>query len=226
MSLNYPVSKIYWLWLPIIMIFIQIVIELSFSNNVLAKIHSENGPHELLQFLIMVCAFLVSAAILLKSDLIGKLWLKIWVGIATICCFYVSVEEVSWGQHFLEWGTPEYWANLNDQGETNIHNISSWLDQKPRILLEVGVVIGGLIIPAINKIKPNILPKEFTIIYPHPVLSITAGLFLILKIIDKAQDRNIFLFERVSEVQELYIFYFVLLYMFILRQRINNQQDH
>src|SRR3546814_4167282 len=51
-------------------------------------------------------------------------------------------EEASWGQHYAGWLTPDNWQALNDQGETNLHNTSSWLDQKPRTLLEIGVIVG------------------------------------------------------------------------------------
>lgn len=219
------ISKIYWLWFPMILIGIQIVLEVTLPSEILSQLHTENGPHEIIQFLFLVAAFMVSVQTLLTSDFSNCLWLRLWVGIAAICCFYVAGEEISWGQHFLKWGTPEYWVTLNDQGETNFHNTSSWLDQKPRVLLEVGVVIGGLIIPFILKVKPNVLPKQFAIIYPHPVLGVTAGLFLTLKLIDKLEDIDILIFERISEVEELYLFYFVLLYMLILRKRIKCKKE-
>lgn len=48
-----------------------------------------------------------------------------------LMCGVIAGEEASWGQHFLGWSTPESWNELNDQHETNLHNIGSWADQKP-----------------------------------------------------------------------------------------------
>ena len=35
----------------------------------------------------------------------------------------VAMEEVSWGQHLFGWSTPEDWAQINRQRETNLHNL-------------------------------------------------------------------------------------------------------
>ncbi|MCB9982820.1 MAG: hypothetical protein H6861_03965 [Rhodospirillales bacterium] len=50
---------------------------------------------------------------------------------------------------------------MNDQNETNLHNISSRFDQKPRLILLVGVVVGGLIIPALQHFKSKRVPQIF-----------------------------------------------------------------
>lgn len=192
--------------------------------NILAELHSETGPHEFIEFLFLVAAFFI-ALISLKHTY-GKYdtWLVIWIGLAALCCFYVAGEEVSWGQHLLKWSTPEYWAHINDQHETNLHNTSSWLDQKPRLLLLIGVVIGGLIIPALKKYKPTLLPEKFSIIYPPAILGVTAAFAISVNILDKIWEgfTGTSLLTRGSEVEELYLFYFVLLYLFILRKRILN----
>jgi hypothetical protein len=132
----------------------------------------------------------------------------------------VAGEETSWGQHIFNWSTPDYWATINDQRETNIHNMSSWFDQKPRLMLELGVVIGGLIIPLLLRFKPHLLPKKFSIIYPTIGFIITALIFTVLKIADQMEDYGLRFMTRISEVEEIFIFYFVSLYMLLMRQRI------
>lgn len=213
------VYKILWLWLPIAVLIAQIVLEFSVPGDVLSVLHSENGPHELAQFVIISCAFVVAVLTLARAYQYN-FYVGIWMSVAALCCFYVSAEEVSWGQHFFNWSTPEYWENINDQAETNLHNTSSWLDQKPRIALELGVVIGGLVIPMLMQFRPGVLPVRFAMIYPPPALMVTAGVFVFLKIIDKADVFGVNIFKRVSEVQELYLFYFVLLYLWMLRGKL------
>lgn len=90
---------------------------------------------------------------------IVALWLLAW----TLACLYFAGEEASWGQWYFKWGTPEHIAALNDQAETNLHNMSTWLDQKPRALVELFIFIAGLLIPLwrwINKGR-RVLVKGF-----------------------------------------------------------------
>ncbi|GAB3376805.1 hypothetical protein [Azotobacter armeniacus] len=70
-------------------------------------------------------------------------WLLAW----SLACVYFAGEEVSWGQWYFGWSTPDFLARVNDQGETNLHNMSSWLDQKPRLLVELFLLTGGFLIP-------------------------------------------------------------------------------
>lgn len=212
--------KFMWLWLPLLVIAVQVCLEALLPAQTLSVMHSESGPHEFVQFIIILMAFFSSITMLPLVNIKNSPWLSVWIGLAALSCFYVAGEEVSWGQHIMNWSTPDYWNQLNDQGETNLHNTSSWLDQKPRLILEIGVVIGGIIIPLLMKLKPNFLPERFNIIYPSGVLCVTAGIFLALKIADKADMFGVQLFVRGSEVQELYLFYFVLLYCIMLRKRL------
>jgi hypothetical protein len=38
--------------------------------------------------------------------------------------FFAAGEEISWGQRLFGWATPESLAEINRQGETNIHNLA------------------------------------------------------------------------------------------------------
>lgn len=214
-------SKIWWLYVPVTVFFIQVILEWVFDAPTLSRMHSEGGPHEIIQFLVIGAAFLVASSALAMPAVRRNKGLLAWFGIAAACSLYVAGEEMSWGQHILSWDTPEYWAAVNDQQETNLHNTSAWLDQKPRLLLEIGVIVGGFVIPLLRRIRLAWLPARFAAIYPPASLSVTAGIFLALKIVDAIADAaHIRLFERVSEVQELYLFYFVLLYVVGLRHKI------
>lgn len=212
-------QKLYWFWIPVVFLLFQVMIEIILPGTILEISHTENGPHELLQFVVILIAFLYASYILFRMKKANNYGHVLWVFIACICCLYVTVEEVSWGQHFFEWSTPEYWQHVNDQQETNLHNTSSWLDQKPRLMLELGVVVGGLIIPFLLRAKSRLLPLRFNAIYPTQQLSVVAGIFLLLKVIDQVEKFTFQMFTRISEVQELYLFYFVLLYLFIIKDR-------
>jgi hypothetical protein len=178
------IPSIYWLWIPVVAMGIQIILELSFSNDVLSHLHSENGPHEILQALIAASGFFVAIFACLSKKVKGVL-LKFWFGLATLGCLYVTGEELSWGQHVLDWTTPDFWTQINDQQETNLHNTSSWLDQKPRLILLVGIVFGTLIYPILKKKNILSLPKNLDFLFPSAKLKPLALFVVIPQLFEK-----------------------------------------
>lgn len=189
-------------------------------------IDGEGAFQELFHTGIIFLAFFVSLPLLRMTIAQKDYWLTGWVGIAALASLYIGLEEISYGQHFFGWEASEFWKSVNDQNETNLHNTSSWLDQKPRLLLEVGVIIGGIIMPLMMKFMQNpekILPQKFAIIYPSFALFHIAVLAEIAHIIEKLIPYKIMLMGRASEVQETYYFYFILIYLVVLYKRVKNQ---
>lgn len=214
-------SPLWWLWLPLAFLIAQAGLEVSFSSQTLARLHSEGGPHEFIQVILLVGALAVAVLGALQTDWKTRAWVGVWFSLAALCSFYVGGEEISWGQHILKWTTPEFWSAVNDQNETNLHNTSSWLDQKPRLVLEVGIYVGGILIPLLQKYRPRFLPSKFSVIYPSKELAAIALLVLLPKMAEAVAEMFDFkLFERVSEVQELYMYAFVFLYLISLRKKI------
>lgn len=82
----------------------------------------ENGPIELASFAMMTLAGVLAVVLAIRArKKIGKLP---FVGL--IICglgfFVVGMEEISWGQQFFGWETPEEIKWRNAQEETTIHN--------------------------------------------------------------------------------------------------------
>jgi hypothetical protein len=213
--------RFYWLWLPLLVISAQLVCEFTLPRDFMSQMQSENGPHEFVEFLLLLAGFIVTLMTLTRLNWKTQRPLALWILMAAACCLYVGGEEISWGQQILHWSTPEQWAAINDQNETNLHNTSSWFDQKPRLILLIGVVMGGLIIPSLRKFKTGIVPEKFSIIYPPATFGVIAIITLTVQIVDKM---DLGVFARGSEVVELYLFYFVLLYLVVLRGRILQSQ--
>ena len=220
--MNQTLHPILWLWIPVLMIAAQAVVEIVVPAQDLPAFHSEGGPHEYLQFIFAALGLVWALRCLRLVWPQKNPYMIAWVVFFCLGCTYIAGEEISWGQHIFYWNTPEYWAAMNDQNETNLHNISSWLDQKPKLLLLISVIVGGLIIPALQKYKPSLVPQQFGIIYPPATLGVTAAITFAVKIIDKVQDNfdeNVF--TRASEIEEVYLFYFVLLYLVNLYRKIS-----
>lgn len=215
------VSKIYWLWLPILWMVSQIALELTLSSTLILKIHGESGPHELIQFAVIFTAFVISLYTFFSLKKKHNLWRVVWIILMTLGCFYIAAEEISWGQSIFNWSTPEYWQMINNQSETNLHNTSRWLNQIPRYSLMAGIAVGGFIIPFLKYAKPALLPTTFDDIYPSSKFTITALCLLIIalgqKLFKVLLDEKFF--ERSSEIEEIFIYFFVLLYSLYIKDR-------
>lgn len=217
----YQHTSFWCLWLPLLCLALQFLVEAFVPEPLYTRMHTENGPVEILQCVVLLPALVAGLQLLLRLHFQPPVWISVWVLIAVAGCFYVTGEEVSWGQHFLNWNTPEYWASFNDQNETNFHNTSSWLDQKPRLLLELGVIIGGLLMPLCRRLRKKTFPAWLEMIAPSNHLIPLAAIVLFIKIADKLGGvTSIALFGRASEVVEFFIYYFVWLYLVFLAQKI------
>lgn len=218
----------WWLTVPLILAVVLIVIPKAAPDFTVAWLDGERGLIEISHVLIPLAGLAIAIRCLRLPALRGRLWLKVWIALAGIGCFYTAGEEASWGQHFLFWSTPEGWGALNDQNETNLHNISSWFDQKPRTLLEIGVIVGGIVLPIAKLFHAELRVGRFAIIVPPLLCMPTAVLAELTRLSERITDMlgtENPLFARASEVQELYFYLFVLFYLIILRRRIEALND-
>lgn len=216
---NHSIPTLLWLWIPIGLFVIQLGLDTVLPVDTKAWMYNENGPYELGQVVVLVAAIIIGLITLIRMDK-SATWLMAWIALAVVCCVYVAGEEISWGQQILKWDTPEYWANINDQNETNLHNTSSWLDQKPRLILELGVYFSGMVLPLLRRYKPNLLPTRFAAIYPGNAVIVTAVVCFCVRLADMVADATgTPLFGRAAEVEEAYLYYFVLLYLLELKGR-------
>ena len=146
-----------WLGLPLA-IGIAPSVTRAFSEDAYMRyFRRETGIVEITTALILAAAFVTGISLLRRAREYPAGWLKLWFGAFTLGCLYFLGEEISWGQHFFGWSTPEVLAESNDQSETNLHNLGGWmgvlLDQLPRTLLTIAAVVGGLIGPLVLRAR-------------------------------------------------------------------------
>ena len=81
----------------------------------------------------------------------GFRWLTLsYLGLAIV--FFVAFgEEISWGQRILGIETPESLEGINDQGETNLHNLST---SKTNALFQIFWLVMGVLIPLAALYEP------------------------------------------------------------------------
>ena len=204
---------------------------------------AENGVIENIQSLLL----LLSILILIRSFKVFKSnnFIKIFILIKIFALIYYFGEEISWGQHFFQWNTPEIFNEINNQNETNLHNISNLLDQLPRSLVILWCGFIPLIFYFLRK-KFNFSNKLNLIILPSLKLLIVSLILLLFFLPDFIVDKldlhpghyvngkevigakyyDIITFNfvtRLSEIQELiFCFYFSIYAIALSKYKDNN----
>lgn len=146
-----------WLWLPLMYLILHVAVA-GYSAPVYEKYLAggELGTNELLTMGILAVAVIIGAHTLIIMRVTGDSRLLAWIFLGTLGCLYFGGEEASWGQHLFGWESSEAWQEFNDQQETNLHNSDKWgplLDQLPRNLLTIGILVGGIIAPLYRRRK-------------------------------------------------------------------------
>jgi len=153
-------------------------------------------------------------------------WLAGWILGWTLACIYFAGEEASWGQHLFRWTTPEALNGLNDQRETNLHNIGSWFDQKPRTLVELWVVFTGLVLPVVWKFNTGAFyaKRDWARWFWPTSIGIPVALIFLLEfivaIIAKKTGRADLHYLGSNELREFYIALFLSNYLLSLWYRL------
>jgi len=87
-------------------------------------------------------------------------------------CFFVAMEEISWGQRLLGYKAPDYFLEQNYQQEFNFHNVVDTSARKlvmQIILLGYGVVLSALSLwPPVRRIL-----ERLRIVAPPPMLIVS-----------------------------------------------------
>jgi hypothetical protein len=143
--------------------------------------------------LVLLPGIVAGIAVLWRHRKRVPLWLVGWIVGWTLACIYFAGEEASWGQHYLHWGTPETLVSVNDQRETNLHNVSHWFDQKPRTLVELWAVVAGLLLPVwwrLRRQPPFGAPAWRDWFWPTVVGAPAVAIFLATQIYAVAAKKN------------------------------------
>ena len=103
-------------------------------------VNQENGPVENASFLVFLAASVVGLITWWRSArretrLVSGFYLAF-----AIVAFVAAMEEISWGQSYLNYTTPFGLRDINEQGEFNIHNMPVIMELNPALLFIFGAV--------------------------------------------------------------------------------------
>ena len=214
-----PISN--WLWWlpPLIAVALELSLRAFAPHAVYQALYEagENSVNEIATVVVLVAAVLVGA-VHLKQAMSSQR--RVWLIMLVLGCIYFAGEEASWGQHWIGWETPAGWSELNDQGETNLHNMSGWLDQKPRLLLELGILI-GLITWALCRLGGRKFPLR-PWLWPTTACSMAGALAILVRLPERLGDGFDLTLGplwtiRLAETQELMFAFFLLTFIATLR---------
>lgn len=211
--------KSLWLGLPLLLLVFIVTVVACYPQHVQLLLNAEGGVVELLTPLLLLPAFIYGLLCIPHAKKLPARWLFVWLLLVSAASLYFAGEEISWGQQLFHWQTPEEMKALNDQNETNIHNMSSWFDQKPRIMLELWVLIGGIFVPLANRLRHKTwADNDWRYWFWPEFVCLPAAVFAILvKIPERYRDLGGELpwtvGVRYSELQELFFALFLLLFL-------------
>ena len=149
--------------------------------------------------------------------------LRLWLGTIVLGLVYLLGEEISWGQHYFGWDTGGIFADINDQGETNFHNTAGgWLDQKPRAILLLGMILGTVVHPLVKWARKGRGLFDNPWWLAPTLTSLAPVVFSQLAALPKRLD--VLELFRWSEMEELFIYIFFITYLLSLLVRLRQSE--
>jgi hypothetical protein len=138
------------------------------------RLLKENGPVELASFACMTSAGVLG--LILAYRVRSRVTKPVLVGL-TLCglgFFVIGMEEISWGQQFFEWQTPEVIAKTNAQNETTFHNHQ--LFQEYLEIFAILFALAGLIGVALNRsgVLKDLMPRPIFFWWFVPLLVVAS----------------------------------------------------
>lgn len=155
-----------WYWMPILFVVFLPITRLFGEGVFTWYVMSETGFAELFTAGLFLLAGIFAFRVARNLRGTDAQWISPLLYVYAAVGIFVALEEISYGQHFFGWGTPEWVGELNKQNETNLHNMAERvLDQKPRAIAAIVLLIFGALvpwlmskgwIPALNKLVERI----------------------------------------------------------------------
>jgi hypothetical protein len=146
--------------------------------------------------------------------------------LGAVAAVFIAGEEISWGQRILGWATPEQLAELNRQGETNIHNIGNVLKAFNLVLLIMSAVAVVLPIARIRRVGHQPMSvEEMALIPPLFVASGFALAFAYRFVRFTLVPEGRFVVTHFQEVTETAFYLSLLVFLFLVVRRLGSSEQ-
>ncbi|MHC4295616.1 MAG: hypothetical protein ACYSTL_08535 [Planctomycetota bacterium] len=142
---KHDVSAVFWLYLPLGSLALKLLAPLLGPQRWSAFMETELGFVENATAVFLIPAVILSILIFRRRrELPPRIgWIMLMLGLASL---FFAGEEISWGQWYFEFKTPDVISEVNRQGEFNIHNTYSkyggnLLNNIPRQILNLAMIV-------------------------------------------------------------------------------------
>jgi hypothetical protein len=180
---------ILWLGLPLASVALRLLTPLLGEERWLHLMTEETGVIEILMVVLLLPATALGVLIFLRRRELPRRvgWLMLAGGLAAL---YFAGEEASWGQHWLGFGTPKALAEVNEQGEFNVHNTHDIFNNVPRQMMMAATLVGGIILPlALRRrlARPEAPKSVWYWLIPNCRLLLISAMAILLRLPDRLE---------------------------------------
>lgn len=229
---GHELHSFFWLVLPVLFFIFRYAAHLLREQlpQLEALLKDELGIVENLTVIILMLALICTLSVLIRFGKSLHILLKVFLLLYCLGCIYFAGEEASWGQHWFGWQSSDFFQQHNDQGETNLHNTSDWLDRHPKGILSFLIFTGGVFVPLLFYFKAWRInyQRRWWWVWPTWVCMPSAIFTTIATWPSKIENEFgvQFYFDHAQEMKECYIAYFILLYIVSLARRLQHLHQH
>jgi len=180
----------------------------------------ENQPVEFFTFFFLLLASIQGFCLAVKNRKAkGDSIILLFYLLFSLSLFIVGMEEISWGQHFLGFDTPEIILSSNQQGEFTLHNLGGLqgMSEVFHILFALGGFV-GIWLNSTTRFReigvPFILVTWFITILVFAGLDLYNDFYSFSKVLHKS-------IREMAEVTEMLIGIAGSLYLWLINKRLN-----
>ena len=182
---------------------------------------AEDSLIEWLQFLCLLGASIFLTRLTLRLHRTGHQRLALLYGLVTLAAWFLTGEEISWGQRIFGWETPDALEEINRQGETTLHNIQGVQQLVPYAMLLAGLygVCVPLVWAAVGARWEHVASRHLLIppLCLVPAFLLAAGYRLFRLLVWPTAD---FVISEYAEVMELCLYLGLLLFSWLNLRRL------
>lgn len=213
-----------WLWGPLLSLALE---RAAFIRDYtwFDTVYTEAGAVEYLTAVALVAGVVAGIAILRHRERLPTKWLRVWVTLVTLACFYAVGEDLNWGQEIFHWKTPAAWAAINEYNETDFSGLLvPWAKEIPRQGLWGFILVGMvhmLLQRGVKKGDWRALFWPTSICLPIVLLAMLIRSPLTLELDTPDLHRGDW-----EELEELYLAWFLFLYLLSIWYRLGMEGGH
>jgi hypothetical protein len=200
-------------WLPIVMVGVYgLLLIFKRTRPWAVRMADENHPIELATFAFLLIGGImgVRLAARLRRMSGAKRW-ALFYAVFSLLLLLVAMEEISWGQWFFHFHTPEAISRINTQHEFNLHNLRGMGGHTEylRVTFGVGGLV-GLALWTVRSLRPIAVPPALWAWFIIITVFAAADLYCDVMVLDNNISKAL---DVMSEIIELLIAIVAVLYL-------------